>query len=104
MPLGSCRHKIDPYAPAFRAHKASMPVGNSHLGGVALGHLAGVGLDLAPAVATPDDQLDSGRRGVAKGHGRALVGLHPRRRRLPPRMAHRTPATAALIRTAVVAD
>jgi hypothetical protein len=47
MPPGSGGHEVDLSAPAFRAHKASVPIGNGHLGVVALGHFAGGGLDLS---------------------------------------------------------
>jgi hypothetical protein len=53
-PLGSGGHEIDLSAPAAGAHEASVPIGNGRVGAVTLRHFAGVGLDLASAVATPN--------------------------------------------------
>jgi len=43
-------HEINLPAAAAGAHKPFVPFGDGHLGAVALGHLAGVGLDLPAAV------------------------------------------------------
>ena len=49
-------HEINLPAAAAGARKARVPVDDGGLGTVALGHFAGVGLDLAAAVSTPYDQ------------------------------------------------
>ncbi|MFZ3237609.1 MAG: hypothetical protein WA184_19875, partial [Stellaceae bacterium] len=38
--------------------------------------LGRVGLDLVAAIETPHNESHAGRRGVAKGHRRAVVGVH----------------------------
>jgi hypothetical protein len=74
-PLSSGHHEIDPPAPAIAADEPLMPVGDAHLGTVALSHLGGVGLDLVPAIEAPDDQPHMGRRGVAERHRWAVIGV-----------------------------
>jgi hypothetical protein len=64
------------FAPALAAQKPPVPVGNTHLGAVALGHFGGIGLDLAAAVEAPHDQPHMGRSGVAERHRWAAVGVH----------------------------
>jgi hypothetical protein len=51
---------------ARSARKASVPVDDRRLGAIALRHFAGIGLDLAPAVATPYHQPYPGRRGIGR--------------------------------------
>jgi len=55
---GNCRrsNKLDPPAAALATHQPLVPVGDGHLGTVALGHLSRGGLDLVLAIETPDDQ------------------------------------------------
>jgi hypothetical protein len=48
-----------------------VPVGDGHLGAVALGHLGGLGLDLVPAIEAPDDQPHARRSGIAQGSSAA---------------------------------
>ena len=76
-------HEINLPAAAAGARKARVPVDDGGLGTVALGHFAGVGLDLTAALSTPYDQPHHRRCGVAQRHRRPAIRLHPLRRRLP---------------------
>jgi hypothetical protein len=70
---------IDAPASALGAYQPRMPIRDGHLGAVALGHFGGVGLDLMPAIETPDDQTHARCRGIAERHRWTVVGIHRRR-------------------------
>jgi hypothetical protein len=73
--LAPRNHEVDPPAAALAEDQPPVPVGDGHLGAVALGHLGRVELDLMPAVETLHDQPHVRRSGVAQGHRRAAVGV-----------------------------
>jgi hypothetical protein len=73
--LGARDHEIDLAATALAADEPLVPVGDGQLGTVARCHRGGVGLDLVPAIAAPDDQPDAGSRGAAQCQRRAGVRL-----------------------------
>jgi hypothetical protein len=59
-----------------RTQAAPANPGRSSRRSVPLYHFGGIGLDLVPAIETPDDQPHLGRCGVAEGHRRAGLGFH----------------------------
>jgi hypothetical protein len=74
--LGTSYDEINPPAAALGADEPLVPVGDGHLGSVALGHRGRVGLGLVPAIETPHDQPHPRHCGVAQGHRRAAVCVH----------------------------
>jgi hypothetical protein len=82
-PLSPGNHHIDLSAAAFGADQPLPPFREGHLGAVAFGLLAGIGLDLVLAHLAPDDEAHTSLGSAAERHRRAAIGFQ----RLPRRLA-----------------
>jgi hypothetical protein len=82
-PSRSGYNHIDITAPARGANQPLPPIRNRSSCPISLSLLTGVGLNLMPASATPDDQANTRRHGTAQRHGPARWSF------LPPLSARR---------------